>query len=98
MKKMILGAFAAFTLVACGGGDPCSATSKCSADPKSTSEQITACQALIKDGAKCATELKATFTCSQANQVCGTDNKTDSAATGAKCTTENAAYVACLLK
>ena len=98
MKKMILGAFAAMALVACGGGDPCSAASKCSADPKPTDAEIATCQASTKDGAKCATEYKAVLTCAQSNQTCGSDNKTDGTNTAAKCSTQLAAYVTCAAK
>lgn len=102
MKKIIIGAFAAFTLAACGGGDVCSASSKCSGDPKPTDAEkkaaTDACQAAIKDGAKCAAEYKTLLTCAQSKQKCTSDNKTDNTALVTDCATEIAAYTTCLSK
>ncbi|MBX7096199.1 MAG: hypothetical protein K1X89_00675 [Myxococcaceae bacterium] len=98
MKKIIIGAFAAFTLAACGGGDVCSASSKCSADPKPTDADKTACQTAIKDGTKCAAEYKAVLTCAQSKQKCTSDNKTDTTALVTDCMTELTAYTTCLSK
>ncbi len=95
MKKILFAAFAAMSLAACGG-DVCSGSSKCSADPTPTDAEVQACKDAIKDGAKCATEYKNLAQCSKDNQVCGSDNKTDGTATAAKCSTQVSAYTTCL--
>ena len=84
------------------GGDRCSAKSKCSADPVPTPADIKACQDSLKppDGGtvKCLTEVNAFFDCYLANQVCGTDNKTDMTKTMDRCRSELNAYTTCLSK
>ena len=95
MKKLIIGAFAAVTLAACGGGGVCSGVSKCSADPKATDAEKAACEAATKSGFKCATEYSALISCAQAKQKCTSDNKTDGAALATDCKTEIEAYVKC---
>ena len=103
MKKFMIAAsiVASFALVACGGGgDSCTATSKCSADPKSTEAEIKACQEARKT-AKCVAEGDALTTCALGQQVCGTDNKTDGVKTNEgitkNCATQLAAAVKCAL-
>jgi len=87
MKNLLLPSVIALSLLswACGSSDPCSATSKCSADPvqTSTSAGAAACKAATASGAKCVTEYKAFANCAIDNQKCGSDNKTDGTATTA---------------
>lgn len=102
MKKMMLGTVVAvaFALTGCGGSR-CDAKSKCSADPVPTAEQIQMCKdgAKLPDGGtpKCTTEANALADCMSANQVCGADNKTDGAATLAKCTSQQMAFNTCFM-
>jgi hypothetical protein len=102
MKKLVLGFVVAMALVGCGGGDPCDAKSKCSADPVPTAADIAACKSggTSADGGvvKCSAEAKTFGTCYTNNQVCGSDNKTDALASIAKCPTEYKAYTDCLAK
>lgn len=89
-----------FTLVACGSGDPCTATSKCANDPKSTDDQVKACQTAVKAVkdmyTKCTSQIDAAAACNVANQVCGSDGKTDGVATAAKCASETEAVAKCV--
>lgn len=81
------------------GGDSCEAKSTCSSDPAPTVEQIASCKSSNRqaDGgvAKCAAESRAYADCAASNRVCGTDNKTDVAATAAKCTSQQSALTTC---
>lgn len=92
---VVAGLALAVSFAACGSGDPCTATSKCSADEKSTDAAIKSCQANFASGVACADQSKALANCIIANQVCGSDNKTDGAASLAKCTSEISKLSAC---
>lgn len=102
MKKLVLGFVCAIALVGCGGGDPCDAKSKCSADPVPTADSIAQCKAggTSTDGGvvKCSAESKTFGTCYTNNQVCGADNKTDAVKTLAACATEYKAFADCINK
>ncbi|MFO0727407.1 MAG: hypothetical protein U1E65_26760 [Myxococcota bacterium] len=97
MKKILFGLWAALSLtaVACGSGDICTASSKCSADPARTQMQTDACKAAVA-AAKCSTEYKAAANCAIDNQKCTAANMTDVVATSSACATVNAAYATCL--
>ncbi len=93
--SVVAGLLLAVSFAACGSSDPCTGTSKCSADVKLTAEGITACQANFATGAACGEQNKALANCMLNNQVCGADNKTDGLATLAKCTSEGAKLAMC---
>jgi hypothetical protein len=97
VKLLVVSAVAAVALsfAACGG-DPCTAKSKCSADPAPTDAQIKACQDAVAE-AKCGSKYKSMVECMQSNQVCTSDNMTDAQATAAKCTTQVSEALACIL-
>lgn len=78
------------------GGDLCSRPSKCSADPKPTDADKTACQTAIKDGTKCAAEYRLILACAQAKQKCTSENKTDSTALVNDCSVELTGYTNCV--
>ena len=89
MKKILLGlatigAISAISFSACGS-DPCTAAPKCSADTKPTEAQIKDCQTAAAV-TTCKTERDALTNCYLAQQVCGTDNKTDGTKTLANIT------------
>ncbi len=98
MTKILFGFCAALSLTAfaCGSDDPCSASSKCSADPARTQAQTDVCKAASASGAKCATEYTTAANCAISNQKCGADNKTDVVATSSACAAQNTAYTTCL--
>lgn len=98
MKKLLTAAALASTLFLVGcGSDPCSGSSKCSADPKPTEAEIKACKdANANTSAKCYSQSKAMADCFRAKQVCTSSNVTDGAATLAACSTEASAYQTCL--
>jgi hypothetical protein len=79
------------------GGDPCSAASKCSADPKPTEAEIQACRdAYANTSATCYSEQKAFADCIRAKQVCTAGNKTDGLKTLEACQKEGEALEKCL--
>jgi hypothetical protein len=98
MKKLMfaVGASCALFLMGCGGGDVCSTTSKCSAQPKPTQAQIDQCKAATASGVKCASQYTTLANCAASKEVCAADNTTDGAATIAACSTESTAYATCL--
>lgn len=100
MKKILLGLatiglVSAISFSACGG-DPCSAKSKCSADPAVTAADIKTCQDTVAKMTTCKTEYDAQTSCFQTNQKCTSDNKSDGVATLAACKTQFDAYTKCV--
>lgn len=74
---------------------PCDGSSKCSADPKPTDNDKKTCQALLDNEKTCKSELDKYAACQRDKQVCGSDNKTDSAKTAEACKSEAEAYTKC---
>lgn len=96
MKKL-LSVLAAVSLVACGSGSVCQFKSKCSADGEVTQQQRDSCEADLKANTKpCLAEGTALNECMIANQMCGTDNKTDLLKTLEKCPNQVASYNKCV--
>lgn len=103
MKKIFLslatiGFVSMISFAACGSGDPCTATSSCSADPKPTDAQIKACQDQRAGITKCKTEADAFGDCQVSNRKCTADKTTDGVATLAACKTQFDAYTTCTTK
>ncbi len=75
------------------------ATSKCSADPKPTQQQIEQCETQVADP-NCLKQRMANLACSAEQQVCGSDNRTNASASAANisshCRAEIDAYTACV--
>ncbi|MEW5739270.1 MAG: hypothetical protein AB1938_10115 [Myxococcota bacterium] len=97
MKKLLTAVVLASSMFLVGcGGDPCTAASKCSADPKPTDAQIQACKdANANTSAKCYSQNKAFADCFRNKQVCTSANVTDAVATLAACSTEAQAVQTC---
>ncbi len=83
-------------LLVCGcGADLCSDTNKCPNDPKLTAAQIQDCKTATDSKSKCSKQYVDLATCVRDHQVCGSDGKTDSAASTASCTAQVSAYAVC---
>ncbi len=103
MKKILLalstiGIVSAVSFSACGSADPCTATSKCSADVKRTDAEIKTCQTAQAAITTCKAEVDAFSSCFISNQKCTSDNRTDGIASLAACKTQYDAQVACQSK
>jgi hypothetical protein len=94
-------ALAALALAACGsnggGASPCGATSKCSADTPPSQSALNTCY--MGASGPCGSQFDAVGICALAQQICGADNKTNSAASltavETNCASELAAYQTC---
>lgn len=76
--------------------DPCSRVSKCPNDPKPMESELATCRAQFSSSAKCSAELKRSYECYLANQICGSDGKTDGLASISACRAQTETYSACI--
>lgn len=108
MKKVVIGmlASAAAALFFVSATPACSSSKcskACSADPEPSEAAVKACEdAKDTSGKGCDSEYSAAQDCSSGKVVCGSDDKTDSAATlkavTEGCATELKAYADCVAK
>ena len=78
------------------GGDPCTQTSQCQNDAKTTPAEIAGCEDHRRaTDAACHAESVVLSNCVLSLQTCGVDGRTDLNATLAKCSNESAAYTRC---
>jgi hypothetical protein len=66
-------------------GDEAICAAKCPSDPAVSSTQVTGCVNAM-NGAKCAAEYRAYYTCASEKRVCTDSGTTDSGATSTACT------------
>jgi hypothetical protein len=92
LKLSLLSLIASLGLAACGGGTCDKAA--CPNDPAPTSDQITACKALLNDS-KCGSKFQAVADCDK-GVACGMDGKSDTMAQASACMSQNTAYSQCL--
>jgi hypothetical protein len=75
-----------------GGGASCSSTSKCSADPAPTSQEVQACQ-MAQSDSKCGSAFSSLLNCSFSNQTCDSSGHTMQ---NTACNSQATAYANCL--
>jgi hypothetical protein len=93
-------AISALWLPACGTAT-CDRGSKCTADdPADVKSAQKACSDALSKETSCRSEREGVISCTDDNQVCGSDNKTDTAATLAatqkNCADKQKAYDTCI--